>query len=147
MKSKICTSENCPKKSRQLGMCPTHVSRYYRHRNKEKALDYLGSKCANCGSTDRLEFDHIDHTNVGFRVSQQLAASWEVLKAELDKCQLLCHTCHWIKTCKDLSKTSYQTTPHGTTNAYCNYDCRCALCKKAWADYWRKKRALNKQRS
>lgn len=139
MKS-LCKYKSCSKPVRQIGLCPTHASKYYRHKNKKKALAYLGNKCANCGSTDRLEFDHIDPTTVSFRISQKLAAAWVVLKAELDKCQLLCHTCHWIKTCKESAKTSHILVPHGTTNAYCNYYCRCIECRAAWAAYTRKKR-------
>jgi len=93
MKS-VCKQENCNKKVRQLGLCPGHASAYYRRKNKKKALEYLGGQCAHCGSTDRMEFDHINHKEVDFRISQNLAASWKTLKKELDKCQLLCHTCH-----------------------------------------------------
>lgn len=140
MPSTICTINNCEKKIRQLNLCSTHASQHYRNKNRERALEYLGGKCVNCGTTTRLEFDHIDPSTVSFRISQKLKAAWPVLKAELDKCQLLCHPCHWIKTCKDLNKVSFQITPHGTTNAYCNHECRCDLCKEAWAIYKKERR-------
>lgn len=136
----LCKQEKCTKRSRQLGLCPTHASQYYRAKNRAKALAYLGGKCKSCGTTEKLEFDHINPEDVSFRISQNLAAAWLVLKAELDKCQLLCRTCHWIKTCKDQNKISHELVSHGTTNAYCNYYCRCELCKKAWADYNRNRK-------
>lgn len=52
--------------------------------------------CRLCGSSERLEVDHIDHsTKVDHRVW-----SWsdERRKAELAKCQVLCHDCHKRKT-------------------------------------------------
>lgn len=142
----LCKLNKCTNKSRIYGLCSKHGSKKYRLNNKKKALAYLGGKCINCGTTKMLEFDHIDPNNVSFRISQGLSYSFDRLKHELDKCQLLCRTCHWVKTCNDQNKKSYIVVPHGTTNAYCNRSCRCDLCKKAWSDYVRNKRALYKQR-
>jgi 5-methylcytosine-specific restriction endonuclease McrA len=50
--------------------------------------------CAQCGSTDRLEVDHVDP---GAK-SMEPAAIWSLSaakrEAELAKCQVLCHDCH-----------------------------------------------------
>lgn len=136
----LCKYENCANPIRRIGLCSTHASQHYRDRGKARALAYLGGDCSKCSSIEGLEFDHIDPTNVSFRISQRYDASWIILKAELDKCQLLCHTCHWIKTCKESARTYYFTMPHGTANAYGNHGCRCDICRSAWAAYTRKKR-------
>lgn len=56
-------------------------------------------KCATCGSTDRLEVDHIDPTQ---KVSHKIW-SWraERREAELAKCQVLCKRHHKAKSRKE----------------------------------------------
>lgn len=55
--------------------------------------------CQHCGSTERLEVDHIDPET---RVTHAVW-SWSKLRrdAELAKCQVLCHDCHVKKTRED----------------------------------------------
>lgn len=72
-------------------------ARYHRRRND--AIEHLGGKCASCGSIDSLEFDHIDPERKSFSLGKAFSGwKWERVLAELDKCQLLCHTCHKAKT-------------------------------------------------
>lgn len=87
---------------------------------KSRAIEYLGGKCAQCGSVDALEFDHIDSKNVGFRIAKKYTIRWEVLQLELDKCQLLCGLCHIAKTAKEF-RAKHKT-------AWGNYVCTCASC-------------------
>lgn len=68
----------------------------YRRRRK-KILEYLGSKCADCGKTSTLQVDHTDHLTKGFDISKNWSRSWDILEPELDKCQLLCKKCHLSK--------------------------------------------------
>lgn len=126
------------------------------YKNKEKQREYQrlwllkqraewiheNGPCANCGSTEKLEVDHIDGTKkVNHRVW-----SWskERRAAELKKCQVLCNSCHKQKTKNDL----YGDRQHGTRTMYTNERCRCALCVEAnrrsvmrvhhgghWSDY------------
>lgn len=104
----------------------------YRAKNKKRAVEYLGSKCKKCGAKDNLEFDHIKRDSVSFRIgSYQLGLSWEIIKPELDKCQLLCKDCHLTKTNKELGR---KTPVCGTASKYSNQKCRCDDCKKAWAE-------------
>lgn len=61
-------------------------------------LEYLGGECVQCGSKENLEFDHIDPKTKSFSITRKWNRRWEVLKLELDKCQLLCKDCHLTKT-------------------------------------------------
>ena len=105
------------------------------HERKVEMLDYLGNKCVKCGSCDNLEFDHVDHNNKSFTITQNWGRSWEILKEELDKCQLLCKNCHLEKSmnegslAKGINKQPNQV--HGTVHSYNKYKCRCADCKAA----------------
>ena len=40
------------------------------HERRALALDYLGGFCVYCGSTEKLEFDHIDRTSKSFPISK-----------------------------------------------------------------------------
>ena len=96
-------------------------------------FERLGNKCAKCGGTDRLEFDHIDPKSKSFCIGVRLDYSLKKLKLEADKCQLLCKPCHIIKTKID---NGYQpVSKHGTASMYNNQLCRCDRCKKAWTTY------------
>lgn len=101
--------------------------------NRQRALDYFGGKCKHCGGTDNLEFDHIDPSSVKFRICGKFAYSWEYILRELEKCQLLCRSCHWVKTRKE---RNLNQRIHGTVNMYTNNKCRCDLCKEAWRKYF-----------
>ena len=71
-----------------------------------KGIEYLGSKCAQCGATEDLEIDHIDPaTKVSHRI---FSWSWARIETELGKCQLLCVPCHFAKT------LAYISTAGGT---------------------------------
>ena len=65
---------------------------------KEKAIDYKGSKCEVCGYSrcrEALEFHHISDGNKSFGISEKgYTRSWEKVKAEIEKCLLLCANCH-----------------------------------------------------
>jgi hypothetical protein len=65
---------------------------------KSSAIEKLGGKCVRCGSTDNLEFDHIDETTKFANMSDIFRMRQELIDAKLDKCQLLCHNCHMQKT-------------------------------------------------
>lgn len=65
---------------------------------KEARWDWLAKNgpCRQCGSSERLEVDHIDPS---LKVSHAVW-SWSKPRreAELAKCQVLCHDCHAKKT-------------------------------------------------
>lgn len=62
----------------------------------------MGGKCSQCGWSGHhagLEFDHIDPAQKAYEISRLLANKDTTrLYAEAAKCQLLCGTCHNIKT-------------------------------------------------
>lgn len=95
---------------------------------RQEVLDYFGNTCNKCGSTDNLEVDHIDPSTKKFPIGGNLSRNPETLYKELLKCQLLCHTCHWVKTRSQLPKKVLQ---HGINYTYNYYKCRCELCTKA----------------
>ena len=74
----------------------------------------LGNKCAQCGSTDNLEFDHIYPTTKLFVITQAQSVSTERLDAELAKCQLLCHECHKLKSIQESGKQPVSEAKHGS---------------------------------
>lgn len=62
------------------------------------SVDYLGGKCNRCGYNkciDALDFHHINPKEKDFNFSENgHCRSWERVKKELDKCELLCANCH-----------------------------------------------------
>ena len=77
------------------------IGEYKREQRKERkayCIEYLGGKCVKCGSTERLEFDHIKREGKKYEISTRVTNNLNNLKEELDKCQLLCVDCHKIKT-------------------------------------------------
>lgn len=54
--------------------------------------------CVKCGTTEELEWDHIDPGTKDFVISSNYGRTWARLLEELAKCQRLCKPCHIIKT-------------------------------------------------
>lgn len=68
-------------------------------KNKAYLIEMLGGKCVGCGTTENLQFDHIDRKKKSFTIGKILESSLEnKLIPEAKKCQLLCKSCHQIKT-------------------------------------------------
>jgi hypothetical protein len=68
----------------------------WRVRTKQKLVEYKGGKCLICGYQKyfgNLTFHHRDPSKKDFQISGQ-SISYEKLKCEVDKCELLCHNCH-----------------------------------------------------
>tara|TARA_B100001059_G_C17339846_1_gene335334 strand:+ start:121 stop:501 length:381 start_codon:yes stop_codon:yes gene_type:complete len=64
-------------------------------REHKRAILYesLGNKCCQCGSTDRMEIDHINPLHKTTRQSV-LSMGIEAAHAQIDNLQLLCYDCH-----------------------------------------------------
>lgn len=63
--------------------------------NKLKCIAYKGGECNRCKykkCVAALEFHHPE--NKQFEISEGIGKSFESLKIELDKCELLCSNCH-----------------------------------------------------
>lgn len=111
------------------------LKNYYQRKEQFKTI--LGGKCVHCGTTEKLEFDHIDKNQKSFCITDKMSFSKELLLEELKKCQLLCHTCHLIK-----NKTDNGEAKHGSISMYRHHKCRCEYCKKAWSiktKQWKKR--------
>ena len=71
--------------------------RKWMQQRRQQALQYLGGVCASCGTTEDLEFDHVDPQTKVRSVNSLLSYRWECQLKELNKCQLLCSHCHQQK--------------------------------------------------
>lgn len=125
-----------------LGHVDEYWKRYHReyyYKRRLEAFDYIGYRHCNwCGSTENLEIDHIDPSQKSFNLSMRLSARRPEVQAELDKCQVLCRSCHEEKTAAENSGFT-----HGTIYAWMNKKCRCEICepeRRAWHDARNKKR-------
>lgn len=110
------------------------LARY--HARRAWAIELLGGKCVVCGATSDLEIDHKDRKTKSVSIAKLNSYSLEVLKTELTKCQLLCYTCHQVKT----SSERAEALRHGTISMY-KYKCRCDECRKAQSEYKKNLRA------
>lgn len=116
------------------------------HKIIKEAKEKLGDKCAQCGSTDNLEFDHIDPTIKSFVITEEWGCSEKVFNEELDKCQLLCKEHHILKSIKEAGKLPAKNTNnrHGTLSMY-RY-CKCELCVAEHTKYCREWKRNNKNK-
>lgn len=107
-----------------------YMKRRYEKR-RARAIKMLGGCCVNCGSEDRLEFDHIDPSIKRFSFSKIWNNSLAQFDKELEKAQLLCHDCHVLKTSDE------RGVPHGGGVAG-KRNCSCKPCKIKKAEYMRR---------
>lgn len=58
--------------------------------------------CVDCGEAniDLLDFDHLRDKHANVSTLTHVAVSWEVLKREIDKCEVRCANCHRRKTAR-----------------------------------------------
>lgn len=86
---------------------PSETAEYSRaryRREKDQAIAVYGSRCVSCGSTDRLEFDHVNNDGAAHR---REVATREWLRRVGNSgvpdpewaVQLLCLPCHDYKAC------------------------------------------------
>lgn len=69
-----------------------------RRKIKEFAVQYKGGKCAVCGYAryvGALDLHHVDPETKVFGIGEKgYTRSWKAVKAEADKCVLVCANCH-----------------------------------------------------
>ena len=69
-----------------------------RKKLRKMAIEYKGNKCQICGYDhcyEAMEFHHYSKDKKYFGISEKgYTRSWEKVKAELDKCVMLCANCH-----------------------------------------------------
>jgi hypothetical protein len=90
---------------------------------------FEGKSCVACGSTNRLEADHIDRSAKKYNPSAlwSMSDSNPNKHAELAKLQVLCYTCHKSKTRGELVAKE-----HGLA-MYERHGCKCITCRAAKA--------------
>lgn len=105
--------------------------RDYWGKRRQRIIDFLGGQCVECGTTDQLEFDHIDPNEKSFNIKENATISNPEVYEELKKCQLLCKDCHEEKTAKE----NFGFT-HGTQYGWMKVKCGCTECVEAkWSFY------------
>jgi 5-methylcytosine-specific restriction endonuclease McrA len=96
-----------------------------------RAAWFKDKVCAQCGSADKLELDHIDPA------TKETHSIWSWAKerrdVELAKCQALCESCHMDKTKAYLREYFKKPIRHGHVYTYEAYKCRCVDCKTVYA--------------
>ena len=69
-----------------------------RRKLKQMLVEHKGGVCAVCGYKKYIgafDLHHLDHSQKEFGLSVRgLTRSWEKLRAEADKCILVCANCH-----------------------------------------------------
>lgn len=106
-----------------------YMKKRYRQR-MDRAIDILGGKCVECGTTDNLQLDHVDPTTKTYDFNKIWNRSLDVFDAELEKAQLLCKEHHQAKTLVQLS------VEHGGGKSG-KRNCKCLPCKAKKAEYMR----------
>ena len=109
----------------------TAYHREYYYTRREKMIAYLGGKCARCVTDESLEFDHIEPELKSFDISANLTISNPAVRDELDKCQLLCTSCHRAKTAAENSGWR-----HGTVYGWMKKKCFCDECDHARQSFY-----------
>lgn len=69
----------------------------WRQRVKLKGVAYKGGACQVCNYSKAiraLAFHHLDPTQKDFGIGDGAGRSWKSIRAELNKCVLLCSNCH-----------------------------------------------------
>jgi hypothetical protein len=84
--------------------------RTMKSRNRMLVYEYLREHpCVDCGETDTvvLEFDHLRDKVAGISVLANRQVDWEVIAAEIEKCDVVCANCHRRRTCARLGSFRY----------------------------------------
>lgn len=99
-KCKVC-SRTC--RNNELQLCGACSHLYRKWQLKRLAIIQMSGKCNRCGLESNLQDDfclfdyhHIDESMKTFEIGDGInrLLSWEVIQAELYKCELLCVICH-----------------------------------------------------
>lgn len=93
---RVFCSNRCRRANKKITPEGVHPVVDYRVRIKRKAIEYKGGCCVVCGykkSSRSLQFHHRDPTQKDFGIGGK-SLSWEKIKNELEKCELVCGNCH-----------------------------------------------------
>ena len=112
-----------------------NLKRYHERRNE--FLEMLGGMCVECGTTENLEFDHIDPSTKTMNMGRMLNVSKQRALEELKLCQLLCKE-HHIE--KGHLNGDQKQVPHGGGKTG-KKSCYCDLCAPLNRAYARERRS------
>jgi 5-methylcytosine-specific restriction endonuclease McrA len=118
--------------------------RLWMKKRRDYYLELMGGACVKCGSTERLEFDHIDRSTKSLKPSSLWSRTDDQILAELAKCQILCYSCHKKKTVSE--NIAARNLQHGEYGMYKSQKCRCELCRSANAARVREQRQNAKKK-
>jgi hypothetical protein len=109
-----------------------HAAYQLKKSRERREAWFFGKSCVDCGSTERLELDHIDPTT---KIHHAIW-SWSDVRRneELAKCAPRCYSCHKIKSAAEVrARFKDNPTPlvHGTLAGYEKRGCRCDECLEA----------------
>jgi len=77
-------------------------------KNKTKIDEIKKQPCADCGNsfpTVCMDFDHVRGRKL-YNIANMKSQSWELVEAEIAKCDVICSNCHRIRTHERLTKKS-----------------------------------------
>lgn len=77
-------------------------------KNKEKIDNFKRVPCADCGNifpTVCMDFDHVRGRKL-YNIANMKSQRWELVEAEIAKCDVICSNCHRIRTHNRLTKKS-----------------------------------------
>lgn len=80
--------------------CSLVINRERKLAKKLRAIEYKGGKCTDCDGIFppcAYDFHHLDPSQKDFTIGFGRDMLWEKVLPELDKCVLLCATCHRIR--------------------------------------------------
>ncbi|BCO56145.1 hypothetical protein MINTM005_13890 [Mycobacterium intracellulare] len=112
---------------------------YYHQVRRPKVVAYLGDRCEECGSTDDLQFDHVEREQKSFNINENLTLN-DTVRKELDKCQLLCRPCHEAKTGRENTRCN-----HGSMHEWMHKKCGCDVCLSARREWYDKRNAARRK--
>ena len=87
------------------------ISKVYKERIWQYLLEH---PCVDCGNADPrvLEFDHVrGEKKYNISELQYKRVSWEVVLAEIEKCEIRCANCHRIKTFEQFHWFTFDEAP------------------------------------
>lgn len=103
-KREVCSLCKRNPVTKNRAMCLYCTNKVQRWRLKLACVEAKGSVCAQCGWTGNpvaFDFHHRDPQQKELML-QMATQSWAALKAELEKCDLLCARCHRLEHAQEL---------------------------------------------
>ncbi len=89
-------------KSQVCAKCHSNYTLERGRKQQQKAIDYLGGKCQDCGykaCVTALDIHHLDSSLKDSNFKTHRYWSWERLLKELESCVLVCRNCHAERHC------------------------------------------------